>query len=99
MYERVLLKRSLLCGRNSYLEGEYVYPDIPNDLLDEIRAGTGLVEVLKLRPVPRIIDPPTQKRKSEEGTSTATLERTVTKFNEDAIKSLNKPIRRARRIK
>jgi hypothetical protein len=97
MYERILLKRTLLCGGNVYEEGEYVYPNIPSDLLDEIKAGTGNVEVIKLRPVPRIIDLPIQV-KAEEGTSSSSLERTVSIPNEEAIKSLKKPVRRARRV-
>ena len=68
--EKVLVKKTLKCGSNVYLPGEY--PErgkrgVPQDLITEARMGSAVVEILKSSAEP----PPIIKMpKFEGGTST-----------------------------
>jgi len=79
MYERVLLKKTLLCGGNVYKEGEYVHPDIPKDILQEVAMGTGVVEILKESPdpVPTIIDSPSLEAMKKSTTSSVVKSKNI----------------------
>jgi len=64
--EKVLVKKTLKCGRNVYPPGEYGRP-VPTDLITEARMGSAIVEILKsIAEPPPIIKMP----KFEGGTST-----------------------------
>jgi len=84
MYERVHLKKCLLCGSNLYRDGVYTAP-IPEDILREVRMGTGLVDVIEMsaRPVTTIIDTPSLEKKEKSTTSSVT--RSKNKVNEDLV--------------
>jgi len=44
--ERVKVNTTLKCGNNVYLKGKIYDPPIPKDLIAEVKANTGTVEVL-----------------------------------------------------
>lgn len=68
--EKVLVKKTLKCGSNVYLPGEY--PErgkrgVPQDLITEARMGSAVVEILKSSAEP---PPIIRMPKFEGGTST-----------------------------
>ena len=47
MIEKVLLKTTLQAGDNVWVEGVIINAPIPQTLLDEVKLGTGTVEIVK----------------------------------------------------
>ena len=78
--EKVLVKKTLKCGSNVYLPGEYPEAGkrgVPQDLITEARMGSGIVEILKSAPEP----PPIIKTPRFEG-GTSTSEVGTTSYEE-----------------